>query len=187
MVSINNIENKKQYIGIIHRVYEALKKNKKKYIASTKTKSEVKGGGRKPWRQKGTGRARAGSIRSPLWVGGGVIFGPKPKKIEKKINKKEKKLATLAALSLKQESIENISSLQDLKNFLLNSNDKFNSDKWLLIMSENENSFYKENFEFIKLNYCFANNLILDKILNANTIIMTTESINFILNTYAKG
>ena len=61
--------------------------------ANCKTRSDVKGSGKKPWKQKGTGRARAGSIRSPLWRGGGVIFGPKTKKYHKKINQKEKQLA----------------------------------------------------------------------------------------------
>lgn len=95
-------EQKKKAIGLIHKVYLAQLKTARKHTASTKTKSEVRGGGRKPWKQKGTGQARAGSIRSPLWVGGGVIFGPKPRTVTKKINKKEKKLAILSALFLKK-------------------------------------------------------------------------------------
>ncbi len=80
------------------RVYLA---NLSSHKASTKTRSQVRGGGRKPWRQKGTGRARAGSIRSPLWVGGGVAFGPKPKNIKLNLSKKMKKQALVVALSTK--------------------------------------------------------------------------------------
>jgi large subunit ribosomal protein L4 len=69
--------------------------------ASTKGRSEVRGGGRKPWRQKGTGRARAGTIRSPLWRGGGVVFGPKPRSFSYKTPKKVRKAALISALSLK--------------------------------------------------------------------------------------
>ena len=91
-------DRKKKAVGLIHRIYLIQLKNRRKHTASTKTRSEVRGGGRKPWKQKGTGRARAGSIRSPLWKGGGVVFGPKPKQIKLKLNKKEKNLALTTLL-----------------------------------------------------------------------------------------
>ena len=92
-IFLDNPERKKKAIGLIHRAYLTQLKNARNYTASTKTRSEVRGGGRKPWKQKGTGNARAGSRRSPLFVGGGVSFGPKPRIVSKKINKKERRLA----------------------------------------------------------------------------------------------
>ncbi len=83
---------------LFNRVVRAMLMNARQGTVSTKTRGEVSGGGKKPWRQKGTGRARAGSIRSPLWVGGGVVFGPKPREFELKMNKKEKRLAFNEAL-----------------------------------------------------------------------------------------
>ncbi len=74
--------------------------------ASTKTRGEVKGSGKKPWRQKGTGRARHGSFRSPIWRGGGVVFGPKPRDYSKKMNRKEKQLALKSALAIKFQNNE---------------------------------------------------------------------------------
>lgn len=83
---------------LIHRDILRLQLSQKQGTVSTKTRSEVRGGGKKPWRQKGTGRARAGSSRSPLWKGGGVIFGPKPKTVSLKVNKKERQRAFKALL-----------------------------------------------------------------------------------------
>ena len=82
----------------VQEVIVAINANNRQGTHSTKTRGEVRGGGKKPWRQKGTGRARAGSIRSPLWVGGGVVFGPKPRDYSKKVNGKVRQLAFSRAL-----------------------------------------------------------------------------------------
>lgn len=90
---------------IVHRALRLQMANSRQGTASSKTRAEVRGGGRKPWRQKGTGRARAGSIRSPLWRGGGVIFGPKPRNYSHKINKKERRLALRTAFQSRSEDL----------------------------------------------------------------------------------
>ncbi|MBF2056098.1 MAG: 50S ribosomal protein L4 [Cyanobacterium sp. T60_A2020_053] len=90
---------------IVHRALVRQLHNQRQGTASTKTRAEVRGGGRKPWRQKGTGRARAGSIRSPLWRGGGVIFGPKPRDYSVKMNRKERRLALRTAFMSRSEDL----------------------------------------------------------------------------------
>ena len=87
--------------AIVHKAVVAQLANKRQGTQSTLTRSEVSGGGRKPWRQKGTGHARQGSIRAPQWTGGGVVFAPKPRDYSKKINKKEGRLALFSALTAK--------------------------------------------------------------------------------------
>ncbi|MDQ8187226.1 50S ribosomal protein L4 [Pelagicoccus sp. SDUM812002] len=85
-------------VQAVKEVVVAQAANARQGSANTKTRGEVRGGGKKPWRQKGTGRARAGSNRSPIWVGGGIVFGPRPRDYSKKINKKVKTLAFGRAL-----------------------------------------------------------------------------------------
>ncbi|MBP7141589.1 MAG: 50S ribosomal protein L4 [Opitutaceae bacterium] len=85
-------------VQAVKEVIVAIRANQRQGTRSTKTRGEVSGGGKKPWRQKGTGRARAGSIRSPLWVGGGVVFGPRPRDFSKKINSRVRDLAFSRAL-----------------------------------------------------------------------------------------
>ena len=90
-----------------HAVYEAVKNilaNRRQGTQSAKTRAEVKGGGKKPWRQKGTGRARQGSIRAPQWTGGGIVFAPKPRDYSYKIPKKVRRLALKSVLSSKVET-----------------------------------------------------------------------------------
>ncbi len=86
-------------VDLLYRTVRMQLMNRRQGTHSTKTRGEARGGGRKPWRQKGTGRARAGSRRSPLWVGGGTVFGPKPRSYEIKLPKKMKRAALAAALS----------------------------------------------------------------------------------------
>jgi large subunit ribosomal protein L4 len=96
-----NIFNQKINKALLWEAINAIRDNRRKGCASTKTKAEVRGGGKKPWRQKGIGWARHGSIRSPIWKGGGVVFGPKPRDYSSSISKKKKIGALLASLSAK--------------------------------------------------------------------------------------
>jgi large subunit ribosomal protein L4 len=91
-------------VPLMHQVVTAQLAAARSGTASTKTRSEVRGGGQKPWRQKGTGRARHGSIRSPIWVGGGAVFGPKPRSYVKRVPKKMRKAALRSALADKAAS-----------------------------------------------------------------------------------
>ena len=99
---------------LLYQVITGYLANQRKGTASTKTRGEVRGGGKKPWRQKHTGRARVGSIRSPIWRGGGVVFGPKPKEYSFKLNKKMKKLALKSSLNAKLKD-EELFFLDELK------------------------------------------------------------------------
>jgi len=104
--------------AVVHQVYHAIEANAREPWAHTKTKDEVRGGGKKPWKQKGTGRARHGSTRSPIWKGGGVTFGPRNvRNYTERINKKMKRLATKMVLSAKakNEKLLIVDGLADLK------------------------------------------------------------------------
>mgnify|MGYP000625056698 FL=1 len=104
---VKTLELKEEVFGIapneavVHSVLVNYLANQRQGTQSTKTRAEVSGGGRKPWRQKGTGRARQGSIRAPHWVGGGIALGPKPRSYNYTVNKKEKRLAIKSLLSSK--------------------------------------------------------------------------------------
>lgn len=100
--------------AVLHSVVVNYLANQRQGTQSTKTRTEVRGGGIKPWRQKGTGRARQGSIRAPQWTGGGVALGPKPRDYRYSLNKKVKKVALKSALSAKYEAYE-IFVVEDLK------------------------------------------------------------------------
>ena len=111
-LKLNVLEDSGNYL--IHRDILRQQISRKQGTVSTKTRSEVRGGGKKTWQQKGTGRARAGSSRSPLWRGGGVTFGPKPKRSVLKLNKKERKLAVQTLFYNKRKNILVSGKLEEL-------------------------------------------------------------------------
>lgn len=159
---------------------------------STKTRSEVRGGGRKPWKQKGTGRARAGSNRSPLWKGGGVVFGPKPKTLSIKLNKKERRLALQTLLynkkanSLVIENLESEFTESKTKKFLeICANCNVNLHQRVLVVVSKKTLPLKLATQNIKnTEFMLASNLNTFSLLRAKQIILTPLALNDIKEIY---
>jgi large subunit ribosomal protein L4 len=166
--------------------------SQKQGTTSTKTRSEVRGGGRKPWRQKGTGRARPGTNRSPLWKGGGVIFGPKPKKIVLKLNKKERRLALQTLLYNKKDTISIIENLETkivepkTKTFLKVCQDcRISLDKKVLVIVSKKTTSLKLAIQNLKnVELILSSNLNTFSLLKAKQIILTPLAIKDIKEIY---
>ncbi len=180
-----------------HVMYLALKRqlnNARAGSACTKTRSEVSGGGKKPWKQKGTGRARAGSLRSPLFRGGGVIFGPKPRSYETSLPQKARKLALKSALSAKFDNITIVKDFSDItepktKVMVKVLKDLKAEGKVLIIADitsdDNKNLVLSaRNIPSVKL--LLPSNLNVKDLVEADTIIATESAINSITERLAK-
>lgn len=177
---------------VVHRALVRQMTNARQGTASTKTRSEVRGGGRKPWRQKGTGRARAGSIRSPLWRGGGVIFGPKPRDYEIKMNRKERRLALRTAFASRIDDLIVVEEFSDQiqrpkTKELVGAIARWGSspeNKTLLILSERTENVYlsARNLENVKL--LAADQLNVYDLLHADKIVVTAQALEKIQEVY---
>lgn len=189
-LEINITDNSGNFL--IHKDILRHQINQKQGTVSTKTRSEVRGGGRKPWRQKGTGRARAGSNRSPLWKGGGVIFGPKPHKKNHKINQKERQLALRTLLYNKRNNIfviDNLESMLNVPNTKLFSdfcrNCQIDLKQNILIIVEEKTLALKLSTRNLKnVELISASNLNTLSLLKAKQIVLTPLSIRLIKETF---
>lgn len=165
------------------RVYQA---SLTPHTAHTKTRGEVRGGGAKPWRQKGTGRARAGSIRSPLWVGGGVTFGPRYRDTRLDLPKKQKRLALIHALSTKagDGQIKVITKLESIKpktKVVVNLLNKLGVNERALIVISQKNQNVILATRNIPIVTCdLAANLNALKVLKNSTLLFSKEAISFL-------
>jgi large subunit ribosomal protein L4 len=177
---------------IVHRALVRQMNNARQGTVSTKTRAEVSGGGRKPWKQKGTGRARAGSIRSPLWKGGGVIFGPKPRDFSVKMNRKERRLALRTAFQSRSEDLivveefgENLSRPKTKE--LLQAMTRWGVEKdakVLLIVGQRDENVYLSARNIAKLKLISATNLNVFDILAADQVVVTRSALATIQEVY---
>jgi large subunit ribosomal protein L4 len=187
---LNILEDSGNYL--IHRDILRHQISQKQGTVSTKTRSEVRGGGKKPWKQKGTGRARAGSSRSPLWRGGGVTFGPKPKRTTLKLNKKERNLALQTLFYNKRNNISVIGELESLINepktkvfcdickiYNLDLNQKI-----LLVVSKKTPSLKLSTQNLKNVELISASNLNTLSLLKAKQILLTPLAVNDIKEIY---
>ena len=189
-LTLNVLEKSGNYL--LHKDVLRHLSSKRQGTAATKTRSEVRGGGAKPWQQKGSGRARAGSNRSPLWKGGGVIFGPKPRKTILKLNKKERKLALQTLLYNKRNNISIIENLENAidsaktKTFLtLCKNCDVNLNQKVLVIVSKKTPALKLSIRNIKnVELIAASNLNTLSILKAKQILLTPLAVNEIKETY---
>nr|YP_011006150.1 50S ribosomal protein L4 [Dictyotopsis propagulifera]WAM63154.1 50S ribosomal protein L4 [Dictyotopsis propagulifera] len=191
-LTLKNLSNLSLTNYIIHKAYITQRRTERQGNANSLTRGEVRGGGRKPWRQKGTGRARAGSNRSPLWRGGGVSFGPKSKVYSSKINKKEWRLALRSLLIQKSKTITILDNFektyeshktnifkQNLKKLGINLTEKI-----LIIVSTNIDPICQVTRNIKTVKVLKANKLNLKEIIYAKKLFITKDSLKIIENTY---
>lgn len=175
---------------LIHRAVVAQRANKRQGTQSTLSRGEVRGGGAKPWRQKGTGRARHGSIRSPQWKGGGVVFAPKPRDYSKKMNRKERRIALRSVLTTKVLDSKFI--VLDALNFdeiktknMINVLDNLDVKKTLIVINEeNKNVFLSaKNIQGVQM--ALTNTINVYDLLKFDTCIVTKDALATIEEVYA--
>lgn len=175
---------------LVHMAVVQQLANNRQGTQSAKNRSEVRGGGRKPWRQKGTGHARQGSIRAPQWKGGGVVFAPKPRDYSFKLNKKEKRAALKSVLTskvqeekfivldeLKLDEIKTKKFVEVMKNL--------NVDKALVVIKDKDINVIKSAANIPSVKTALTNTINVYDILKYNTVVVTKDAVERIEEVYA--
>ena len=175
---------------LVHMAVVQQLANNRQGTQKAKTRAEVSGGGRKPWRQKGTGHARQGSIRAPQWKGGGVVFAPVPRDYSFKMNKKEKQAALKSVLSDKVAG-GNLIVVDELKfdeiktkNFV-NVMNNLKVVKGLVVLAENDQNVVMSGKNVADVNTTLVNEINVYDVLNAKTLVLTKDAVNKIEEVYA--
>ena len=175
---------------LVHLAVVAQLANKRQGTQKAKTRSEVSGGGRKPWRQKGTGHARQGSTRAPQWTGGGVVFAPTPRDYSIRLNKKEKKAALKSALTsrVNDNKFVVVDELKfkeiKTKNFK-NVMNNLNVSKALVVLAENDQNVVLSARNIPEVRTSLVNTLSVYDILKYNTVVATKAAVASIEEVYA--
>lgn len=194
---VDTVELKDEIFGIepneavVHSVLVNYLANQRQGTQSTKTRAEVSGGGRKPWRQKGTGRARQGSIRAPQWIKGGIALGPKPRSYKYTVNKKEKRLAIKSVLSSKvlekELTVVNEIKLKEIKTKEMQKalNNLKVEGKTLILLSEKNETVQKSarNIEGVKTT--LVNTINVYDLLKYKNLVITLDTVKKLEEVYA--
>ena len=176
---------------IVHSVLVNYMANQRQGTSNTKTRAEVSGGGRKPWKQKGTGRARQGSIRSPQWFKGGIALGPKPRDYSCRVNKKERRLAVRSVLSSKvlENNLVVVDSMNfdaiKTKNMVSALNNLKVEGKTLIVLPEKNENVQKSarNIEGVKTS--LVNTINVYDLLKYNKLVLTVDAVKSLEEVYA--
>ena len=195
---VSDIELKEEIFGIepnekvVHSVLVNYMANQRQGTANTKTRAEVSGGGRKPWRQKGTGRARQGSIRAPQWFKGGIALGPKPRDYRYTVNKKERRLAIISVLSSKvlENNLVVVDSIPfneiKTKNMVKALENLKVEGKTLIVLPEKNENVQKSARNIKDVKTSLVNTINVYDLLKYNKLILTVDSVKSLEEVYTK-
>ena len=194
---VKTLELKEEVFGIepnekiVHTVLVNYLANQRQGTQSTKTRAEVSGGGRKPWRQKGTGRARQGSIRAPQWIKGGIALGPKPRSYKYRVNKKERRLAIKSILSSKvlEKELTVVDKLEvkeiKTKTMVKALADMKVEGKTLIILPENNKNVLMSSRNIEGVKTIVANNINIFDLLKYTNLILPVDTVKKLEEVYA--